>query len=582
MPIKKKDMGSEKKDLLIKAKEKGFAIGKDILLMALAGVLLVAIGGLGGYFLNKKINQKEVIVDNNPPIEDSEIFDNEPTEEEIVETIDKIEWNEPEEIENLKFFEEENISKNEQAKYYKVGTIIDEKYKDGEIILVRAMPESTMYQPIFYRFIRQDGNFFLLKKYSVELYDGDGLIRSKFNIDEDYTISSLEYPKFIYGDRPRQILEEIVGLFGSNTNEFFTTKNLKLVFEDEKLGNVYTTKSVPVADQQLTIFDKYGFYLRAPDGTVKVYAYKPDFIDKDGVPEITWSSGEKNKERYNYADSSGCGSLNFISVVDEETRSGLGLEEIGKNSKGDKIYGIASVDDSLLKETYKRSHTIFDGAEAKEVSYEEFIASRPLIFWEDPFGRLIKLEIQKFAPLAECGKPVIYLYPEETTKISVKVEPKGGMSYSDPEYNNGWEVISDTNSNITELRSGKVYPYLFWEGRGGIYESPKNGFVIKKEEVHSFLVEKLAKFGLNKKETADFIEFWEPRMQSAPYYFVGFLGNDGMNQLAPLTIDPKPDTVIRILMDFSPLEKPINVRGYDIRTPERKGFTVVEWGGVLR
>ena len=55
MPIKKKEMESEKKDLLIKAKEKGFAVGKDILLMALAGVLLVAIGGLGGYFLNKKI-----------------------------------------------------------------------------------------------------------------------------------------------------------------------------------------------------------------------------------------------------------------------------------------------------------------------------------------------------------------------------------------------------------------------------------------------------------------------------------------------------------------------------------------------
>ncbi|PIP27031.1 MAG: hypothetical protein COX30_04080, partial [Candidatus Moranbacteria bacterium CG23_combo_of_CG06-09_8_20_14_all_39_10] len=241
-----------------------------------------------------------------------------------------------------------------------------------------------------------------------------------------------------------------------------------------------------------------------------------------------------------------------------------------------------SADDSLLKEAYKRSHTIFDGAESKEVSYKEYLTSRPLIFWEDPFGRLIKLEIQKFAPLAECGKPVIYLYPEKTTKISVKVEPKGGMSYSDPEYKNGWEVISDTNSNITELSSGKVYPYLFWEGRGGIYESPKNGFVVKKEDVHSFLVEKLTRFGLNKKETADFIEFWEPRMQSAPYYFVGFFGNEVMNQLAPLTIDPKPDTVIRILMDFLPLQKPIDARGYDIRTPERKGFTVVEWGGVLR
>jgi hypothetical protein len=35
-------------------------------------------------------------------------------------------------------------------------------------------------------------------------------------------------------------------------------------------------------------------------------------------------------------------------------------------------------------------------------------------------------------------------------------------------------------------------------------------------------------------------------------------------------------------MDFTPLEKPIKAKGYEIKTPERKGFTVVEWGGVLR
>ncbi len=55
-----------------------------------------------------------------------------------------------------------------------------------------------------------------------------------------------------------------------------------------------------------------------------------------------------------------------------------------------------------------------------------------------------------------------------------------------------------------------------------------------------------------------------------------------MDELAPLTITPKPDTIIRLLMDFKPLQKPISVEGYNIKTPERKGFTVVEWGGVLR
>lgn len=71
-------------------------------------------------------------------------------------------------------------------------------------------------------------------------------------------------------------------------------------------------------------------------------------------------------------------------------------------------------------------------------------------------------------------------------------------------------------------------------------------------------------------------------MQEKPYYFVTFLGNRDMNILAPLTIEPKPDTMIRVLMDFTPLDKPIKVKEYEIVTPKREGFTVVEWGGVIR
>jgi hypothetical protein len=87
---------------------------------------------------------------------------------------------------------------------------------------------------------------------------------------------------------------------------------------------------------------------------------------------------------------------------------------------------------------------------------------------------------------------------------------------------------------------------------------------------------------LNKKEIADFIEFWGPKMNSAPYYFVSFLGNREMNYIAPLEITPKPDTIIRVLMDFSPLQQPISVNAYSLPHFERNGFTVVEWGGVIK
>ena len=149
-------------------------------------------------------------------------------------------------------------------------------------------------------------------------------------------------------------------------------------------------------------------------------------------------------------------------------------------------------------------------------------------------------------------------------------------------YNNGWQVTADPNGQLTERDTGKTYPYLFWEGRGGIYTSPNKGSVVAQANIHSFLVGTLAKLGLNAKETADFIEFWEPRMQGSPYYAISFSGNRVMDELAPLVVSPKPDTVIRILMDFRPLQSIINIEPQVYKTPIRKGFTVVEWGGVLR
>ena len=95
-----------------------------------------------------------------------------------------------------------------------------------------------------------------------------------------------------------------------------------------------------------------------------------------------------------------------------------------------------------------------------------------------------------------------------------------------------------------------------------------------------FQVGKLAQLGLNKKESADFREYWEPYLNSKPYYFITFMGNQAMDRIAPLNITPRPDTVIRILMDFQPLDKPILVQNFSIKTPTRNGFTVVEWGGV--
>ena len=49
----------------------------------------------------------------------------------------------------------------------------------------------------------------------------------------------------------------------------------------------------------------------------------------------------------------------------------------------------------------------------------------------------------------------------------------------------------------------------------------------------------------------------------------------------PLEISPQPDSIIRVFMDYKPLNKKIKVKEQSLTTQDRNGFTVVEWGGSI-
>ena len=48
----------------------------------------------------------------------------------------------------------------------------------------------------------------------------------------------------------------------------------------------------------------------------------------------------------------------------------------------------------------------------------------------------------------------------------------------------------------------------------------------------------------------------------------------------PLEISKRPDSIIRVMMEFKPLEEYIEIKEQYLITPERKGFVLVEWGGT--
>ncbi len=510
----------------------------------------------------------------NATISNTNLFEPEP-----LPTVPPETANAPKEIASLKLIKPDPYTTpgTPTETYYDTGALTSGKYAGQKLVLLVYIPEGPAFYPEYFRFAQKGSDLTLLSLHSGGY--ADYLDKAKFTTDTTTTLKGFDYPKTIQGKTARQSLT-----LDPYVNAFFDETGLKVGFTDSTWGKVYMDDGTGKA---LRPFDSNGFYLRAPDGTVRVYSLDVDFQNDSGVLDLRWNDGSKNFTAYTVAEVGGCGKSNYTFVVrDGAYAVGKNLKQTGTSSQGDPIYEISDVTDALLKKTYDEgSWKPYDvnGKQETTYTYQQYLDLHPFIFWTDPFGRLVRAQNNTFVPQAECGKPVIYLYPEKAIDVSVKVEPQGGMTASDPAYKSGWNVHAQPDGKLTEKSSNATYPYLFWEGRGStIYEQPKKGFVVAKEDVPVFLEGTLAKYGLNTKEVADFKEFWVPRMQSAPYYFISFLGNREMDALAPLSVTPKPDTVIRVLMDYRPLEKPIPARPYAIRTPERKGFTVVEWGGVLR
>ena len=213
------------------------------------------------------------------------------------------------------------------------------------------------------------------------------------------------------------------------------------------------------------------------------------------------------------------------------------------------------------------------------LDYEKFIKINPLLFWKDPFRRNVLFLSWKVSQPSACwAKPVIYLYPEKKQDIKVKLNWKKNNLLSVPKYENSWEVISDNNSNIFDKKTKKVYPYLFWEDLMK-YKTPEKWFVIKKEKLSESFDNKLKYINLNKKEISEFKKYWLPQMKNYPYYFVTFLQTKELNKIVPIEINPKPDNIWRIFMDFKWLDKYRKVEELKLEKIKRNWFYVVEWGG---
>ena len=88
-----------------------------------------------------------------------------------------------------------------------------------------------------------------------------------------------------------------------------------------------------------------------------------------------------------------------------------------------------------------------------------------------------------------AAKPVIYLYPEEETAVTVKLDYAGALTCTYPAYGNGWAVTACPDGTLTD-DAGQTYSYLYWEGTDTIAYDFSQGFCVAGTDTAAFLEER--------------------------------------------------------------------------------------------
>ncbi len=427
------------------------------------------------------------------------------------------------------------------------------------------------------RFVKNGSQLFLLNEYS---YNIGQFYLSYFTLDTTTQIANITTPETIQMPHSDHILIRSEDKPWSVLSDYG---------EVDPLFKYTDNKYIYRSGQNCLL-------AQAPDSSVFIYKFKLGFLGQNttvnnigfsreaNILDITWNDGSKNTQEYMIDmpyNLTNCAYLTADYISDPDSQ----LKIIGYTSDQEPIYELADIntkyspegEESVLETMYD-NYYVPEGEE--KISFEEFLAEKPLLFWEDPFGKFMIIKSAKYAPMAEMAKPVIYLYPEKTTDVLVKVSPNYGLTLTEPAYDNGWLVRAQPDGSLYNYSDKKIYPYLFWEGLGINYQTPREGFVVKREDIKDFLEKTLKEQGLIAKEYNEFIDFWAPFMQADPYYFITFVPQSEFDRLAPLDISPQPDTVIRVFMDYQGLDKPFDIQEPKLTTAKRQGFTVVEWGGA--
>lgn len=470
---------------------------------------------------------------------------------------------EPEELADLGLL----MNGYENDHYYLVGTLADGgsviyMYREEMGKIINRFQENT------------DGTYVLLGNHSEDyiLENPTEYLAAGVSVDTKTVYDELYYPESV-------VVEGLsLSLYTYGLVSYTLLSNLDetdqpVWYADTDYGSVYLLPAevTTTYDNGSIVGKKYLLVLA--DHSVVSYADTFDFLADDGSVSGNWVktyADFKDRQYMTGLVAGGCGVLGGNQYPVDMTPEAL--ETVGTTTSEDTLYTVLDADSSLLRNAYE-SYKVgrdYEGSTFDLLSYDEFVAETPVLLWQDAVGDYILFMDNDYAPAVECGKPLLYLYPTVPTQVSVKVG--ANVTVSEPAYNGGWNVLAQPTG--TEL---------FWEGKGwGIYPHITTGKVVARNLVEQTIREDLTTVGLNDREIADFLEFWMPHMPNTPYVRLTWFDTAQMNQLAPLVIKPRPDTLLRVFLDFTGQQtSDTTLMSQVLTTTPRNGFTVIEWGGLL-
>ncbi|KAK4704485.1 hypothetical protein P7C70_g1717, partial [Phenoliferia sp. Uapishka_3] len=233
-------------------------------------------------------------------------------------------------------------------------------------------------------------------------------------------------------------------------------------------------------------------------------------------------------------------------------------------------------------------------------------------------------------------KPVIYLFPpapltNATVKLTLSPDWNFSVIYPRAEItqhklgwtSTSWNVSASTKSKLTELSSGIVVSYLFWEAKtvGTLLPpspplppinltshallppsfnpnfatlTPENSMLLSLDDLDKHLHATLTSLTLHTDARTNFVTFWREDFEriekSGKHIAFRFIEQEAYEQAAKLEVEPKPDVVTRVFMVFKGVEANEawsksrfdwrEVVGVQEAATDLTKFRVLEWGGM--